>query len=183
MAFYEPVSNGSPISLSGSTRPIAPTGLPSTPIFMRNLSSWCWSRGSGRLYVDGVGYPIRAGEGAFINAQSIHLGQPDSREPVSFFALVFSPRIFGSSPGDLVTDKYVTPVVHRSLRLPLVCTPSIPWASPSVGNGQNLARLQRRGVRGGTGGQIPVVPSLGAVVRPWGTDQGGGRQLVPGCGK
>lgn len=152
MAFYEPVEHGSPNFPIRVHETYCPHGFTLYPHLHAEFEFLVLEQGSGRLYVDGVGYPIRAGEGAFINAQSIHLGQPDSREPVSFFALVFSPRIFGSSPGDLVTDKYVTPVVHRSLRLPLVCTPSIPWQAQVLETARTLHACKE----GEFGGELEV---------------------------
>ena len=100
------------------------------------------ARGSGILCVDGVSHRLAQGDGAFVNAQSIHLGIPDGTEPVSFYAIVFSPRIFGSLHNDAVTEKYVEPVIRRTLRLPSVCAGRDGWQGEALRTAGELYDLR-----------------------------------------
>ena len=99
------------------------------------------AKGSGILRIDGDSHRLSEGQGAFVNSESIHLGIPDSHEPGSFFAVVFSPRIFGSYLNDVVMDQYVSPVVRGSLRLPAVCSGEDDWQAQALGTAWDMYEL------------------------------------------
>lgn len=144
MAIYEPVRHGTPdfpleiheTSISG--------GFHLYPHFHEEFEFLVLTRGSGVLCVDGENRRLREGDGAFVNAKSIHLGLPDGRRDAAFFAAVFSPLIFGSFVSDAVVDRYVSPVLRGDLRLPELCTPETPWGAEALRAARGLYELRGR---------------------------------------
>ena len=72
------------------------------------------------------------------------------------YAIVFSPRIFGAEFNDAVVDKYVSPVIRRSLRLPAVYTECVPWQEEAL---QTAEELRVLGL-GGDGSELEVKSRL-----------------------
>lgn len=156
MELYEPVQHGSRDFPIGVHESVCEAGFHLYPHLHAEFEFLVIRRGSGILCIDGVSHRLGEGDGAFVNAQSIHLGLPDSREPVSFYAIVFSPRIFGAEFNDAVVDKYVSPVIRRSLRLPAVYTGSVPWQGEAL---QTAEELRVLGL-GGDGSELEVKSRL-----------------------
>ena len=152
----EPVKHGSRDFPIGVHESVCEAGFHLYPHLHAEFEFLVIRRGSGILCVDGVSHRLGEGDGAFVNAQSIHLGLPDSREPVSFYAIVFSPRIFGAEFNDAVVDKYVSPVLRRSLRLPAVYTECVPWQEEAL---QTAEELRVLGL-GGDGSELEVKSRL-----------------------
>ncbi len=156
MDLYEPIEHGRPdfpIRVHEST---CAAGFHLYPHLHAEFEFLVMEQGTGILCIDGVSHSLKEGDGAFVNAQSIHLGLPDSREPVSFYAIVFSPRIFGAEFNDAVSDKYVSPVLRRSLRLPAVYTGSVPWQAEAL---RTAGELRAFGPDG-DGGELEVKSRL-----------------------
>lgn len=99
------------------------------------------TEGSGVLCVDGEHRPLRQGDGAFLDSGVIHLGLAADDQPAAFCAIVFAPEIFGPLLGDRVTDRYVTPVLQKELRLPPLYTPEVPWQREVLQTAESLCAL------------------------------------------
>lgn len=112
------LSTGSRNSPSVSTKPIVRKASRLYPHIHEEFEFFVLAEGSGTLLIDGVPFSLSQGEGAFVNSRCIHLGTPLSSDPAFFYAIVFSPQIFGSYVNDIVIDKYVAPVIHRSWSCP-----------------------------------------------------------------
>ncbi len=142
MAVYETIRHGTPDFPLEVHETQVPIGFHLYPHLHAEFEFLVMARGSGILCVDGVSHRLAQGDGAFVNAQSIHLGIPDGTEPVSFYAIVFSPRIFGSLHNDAVTEKYVEPVIRRTLRLPSVCAGRDGWQGEALRTAGELYDLR-----------------------------------------
>lgn len=142
MAIYEPVRHGTPEFPFEIHETDSAGGFHLYPHFHEEFEFLVITKGSGVLCVDGENRRLRAGDGAFVNARSIHLGFPDGRGDVSFFAVVFSPRIFGSFVSDAVVDRYVSPVLRGSLRLPELCSPETGWGAEALRAARGLYELR-----------------------------------------
>ena len=77
--------------------------------------------------IDGEEYPMSAGEVIFIPSNSLHSAYRtvNSSESV-FYAIVFSKRLLGE-PGDVISEKYISPVLSGELRINTVFNRKNTW--------------------------------------------------------
>lgn len=95
-------------------------------------------KGDGIMYVDNKEYKLSEGDGIFINSRCIHFGGKRSNIPSSFYAIVFSERMLGSNLNDIVTEKYVSPIINNTKKLPMHLQRSIPWQEEILNIADNI---------------------------------------------
>lgn len=141
---YETIEHGKPEFPIGFHKTHCPEGFRLYPHIHEEFEFFVLAEGSGTLLIDGVPFSLSQGEGAFVNSRCIHLGTPLSSDPAFFYAIVFSPQIFGSYVNDIVIDEYVAPVIHRSLELPVLYKREIPWQAEALEIVENMYQLRRQ---------------------------------------
>ncbi len=127
MKVYERVSHGSADFPIGVHKTENISGFELYPHIHKEFEFLVISRGSGKLFVDGAEYELAEGEGIFINSGALHLGIKTDSEPCSFFAIVFSPEIFGRFGNDLIMNKYVLPIMRGDIVFPSVFGKNEKW--------------------------------------------------------
>ncbi len=143
---YETIEHGTSNFPIGIHETNCPEGFRLYPHMHSEFEFFVLTKGSGTICIDGTTYPLSQGEGVFVNSRSIHLGMPTSSEPAFFYAIVFSPQIFGSYINDIVIDKYVAPVIHHSLRLPVLYSRNIPWQEEALKTAETMYTLRRQDI-------------------------------------
>ncbi len=143
---YETIEHGKTEFPIGFHQTHCPEGFRLYPHIHEEFEFFVLAEGSGTLLIDGAPYTLCPGDGAFVNSRCIHLGTPLSSDPAFFYAIVFSPQIFGSYVNDIVIDKYVAPVIHRSLKLPVLYKKEIPWQAEALEIAENMYQLRRQSV-------------------------------------
>lgn len=77
------------------------------------------------VFTAGCELKLKAGEGYFVNSGILHSAELRSKSGWQH-CMVFNPRVI-ASPGDLIWNTYVSPILfHKNLPF-LKLTPSIPW--------------------------------------------------------
>lgn len=73
---------------------------------------------SGKLLfqIEDTTFSLQAGDAIFIPSGTLHSAKSISKEPVSFYAFVFSPELLISSFDTASYNTYVLPVMHNNLR-------------------------------------------------------------------
>lgn len=143
MYLYEDVKHGSPGFPMGVHRVEEPHGFRLYPHIHEEFEILVLTRGRGRVYIDGAAYSLTAGEGVFIPSRSIHLGKPEDAGPASFYAIVFSPRMLGEGINDKISRRYVEPVLHGGLKLPVQYSPAVDWQQAALEAAQQVETLER----------------------------------------
>jgi AraC-like DNA-binding protein len=64
-------------------------------------------------------YALQTGEAIFVNSGLLHSGSVLGDELCSFVAFVFHAKLFGSRSVDLVFDKYIDPLIHEQIQVPV----------------------------------------------------------------
>lgn len=84
-------------------------------------------QGNGIVYVDGKEYILTEHQGIFINSNCVHLGRKMDDQATTFFSIVFSPLFLGKPMYDIITEKYINPVINRTLVFPEFFDNSLSW--------------------------------------------------------
>ncbi len=143
MYLYEDVRHGSPGFPLGIHRVEELQGFRLYPHIHEEFEFLVLTQGRGSIYIDGAAYSLTAGEGVFIPSRSIHLGKPEDSHPAAFFAIVFSPRMLSEGVADAISHRYVDPVLHGGLKLPVRYSPEIPWQQAALDAAQEVETLER----------------------------------------
>ena len=72
--------------------------------------------GSLLFQIEDRSFTLHAGDAAFIPSGTLHSAKSISEQPVSFYALVFSPELLISSFDTAAYNSYVLPVMHNNLK-------------------------------------------------------------------
>lgn len=72
--------------------------------------------GTGIVYVDNECLNVSPGDILFIGSEQLHGIVKGSNDPGSYWAFVFAPEFIGIS--DVIADKYITPVLNKSIHIP-----------------------------------------------------------------
>ena len=100
MAVYETIRHGTPDFPLEVHETQVPIGFHLYPHLHAEFEFLVMARGSGILCVDGVSHRLAQGDGAFVNAQSIHLGSRTEPNRCRFMPSSFPP---GSSARSTTT--------------------------------------------------------------------------------
>lgn len=90
-------------------------GLTLYPHLHNEFEITCVIEGEGTFWIDGQEYPVKQGDLLFIPSGSIHLAMKTKSVPAAFFSIVFSPDFFCMSMANRIAEKYIKPVLNRSL--------------------------------------------------------------------
>ncbi len=115
MKQYETIKHGSAGFPLGIHDTVCEKGFWLYPHIHREFEFLVVTKGKGVLYIEDEKFEIEAGEGVFINSEQLHVGIKTDEERAEFFAVVFSPEIFGDFAADAVVQKYVVPVLEKSI--------------------------------------------------------------------
>lgn len=77
------------------------------------------TEGRASFRVDASDYELNPGEAIFVNSGLLHSGSVFGDEPCSFVAVVFHPSLFGNGSFDFLFDRYIIPIVQKTLLLPV----------------------------------------------------------------
>ncbi|WP_418041299.1 MULTISPECIES: AraC family transcriptional regulator [Paenibacillus] len=87
------------------------------------------TQGSAVFQIDMNTVEVKAGEAIFVNRGEIHAGYLKSDLPCVFSSIVFSPELLGSRTFDAVQEKFIRPLVHKTLIPPFHMKPEDDWGS------------------------------------------------------
>ena len=88
--------------------------------YVAQMIPWHWheevefvvvTEGTVQFSVGADVFLLKAGEGIFINANTLHHMVPEGKAPAYMFSILANPGIFGIEQGVLLSSKYVTPYV------------------------------------------------------------------------
>ena len=127
MNVYERVSHGTSDFPIGVHKTENISGFELYPHIHKEFEFLIMSRGGGKLFVEGDEYELTEGEGIFINSGALHMGIKTDNAPCSFFAVVFSPEIFGRFGNDLIMNRYVLPIIRGDIVFPSVFHKTEEW--------------------------------------------------------
>lgn len=127
MNVYERVSHGTSDFPIGVHKTENISGFELYPHIHKEFEFLIMSRGGGKLFVEGDEYELTEGEGIFINSGALHMGIKTDNAPCSFFAVVFSPEIFGRFGNDLIMNRYVLPIMRGDIVFPSVFHKTEEW--------------------------------------------------------
>ncbi|MGI6071281.1 MAG: helix-turn-helix domain-containing protein [Blautia sp.] len=85
----------------------------------------CLIHGKGTAYVDQTAYPMKEGDGLFINTNALHSLFMEEGQPCQVHSFVFSPEILYGTAGSLFEQRYVKPLLDAPAR-GIWLTPQIP---------------------------------------------------------
>ncbi|MCM3205216.1 AraC family transcriptional regulator [Paenibacillus illinoisensis] len=85
------------------------------------------TQGSAVFQIDMNTMEVKAGEAIFVNRGEIHAGYLKSDLPCVFSSIVFSPELLGSRTFDAVQEKFIRPLVHKTLIPPFHMKPEDDW--------------------------------------------------------
>ncbi|WP_153977924.1 helix-turn-helix domain-containing protein [Paenibacillus xylanilyticus] len=85
------------------------------------------TQGSAVFQIDMNTVEVKAGEAIFVNRGEIHAGYLKSDLPCVFSSIVFSPELLGSRTFDAVQEKFIRPLVHKTLIPPFHMKPEDDW--------------------------------------------------------
>lgn len=129
MNYYENEPHGThefPIGIHDTYRK---SGFFLYPHLHREFEFLMITKGNGNIFIDDNQYEIKENTAVFINSQQLHIGTSSDNNLCDFFAVVFSPEIFGSHGDDLILNKYVIPVMNKKISFNQIFSPDIPWQS------------------------------------------------------
>ncbi len=104
-----------------------PDGLSLYPHIHEEFEFLYILEGQGIVYVDGKEYLLSKGQSIFINSNCVHLAKKADNNSAAFFSIVFSPLFLGNLINDVITDKYVTPIINQQLVFPILFNNSSLW--------------------------------------------------------
>ncbi len=122
--------------LHGST--LFPVGV-YHKVFQEHSISLCplhWHKEIEFIYVTKGGFKVQidekvrnifAGEGAIINATSLHSILPITGEECTFIAVTILPDIFFDSKNEVIMNKYIRPMMQNQIILESYLSPSVLW--------------------------------------------------------
>ncbi|MCD8049230.1 MAG: AraC family transcriptional regulator [Clostridia bacterium] len=145
---YEDVPHGSADFPIGVHTTVCERGFALYPHTHREFEFLMLKSGSGIMNIDGCEYKLKAGEGVFVNSNSLHFGERETNERCVFFAIVFSPEIFGSFGSDLIMNKYVSPLLEKKMDFPAHYTEKCEWQREVLEGAEevyNLAEERKSG--------------------------------------
>ncbi|MCG7377035.1 AraC family transcriptional regulator [Paenibacillus sp. ACRSA] len=85
------------------------------------------TQGSAVFQIDMNTVEVQAGEAIFVNRGEIHVGYLKGSIPCVFSSIVFSPELLGSRTFDTIQEKFIHPLVHKTLVPPNHIKPSDAW--------------------------------------------------------
>ncbi|MBQ9766035.1 MAG: helix-turn-helix transcriptional regulator [Lachnospiraceae bacterium] len=132
MNYYENLEHGSKEFPVGVHDTVCEQGFSLYPHLHREFEFLIMKKGSGKLYIDDVEYVISEGDAIFINSEALHVGLNIDEEETVFYAIVFSPELFGSFGDDLIMNKYVMPVINKKIHFGETYSTSISWQKEVV---------------------------------------------------
>ncbi|WP_339277343.1 AraC family transcriptional regulator [Paenibacillus sp. FSL W8-0426] len=71
--------------------------------------------GSAVFQIDMNTVEVQAGEAIFVNRGEIHAGYLKGEDPCVFSSIVFNPELLGSRTFDAVQEKFIGPLMHKTL--------------------------------------------------------------------
>lgn len=104
-----------------------PDGFSLYPHIHREFELLVMTEGSGKIFIDGTGFELTAGDGVFINSGALHMGTSEGNSPCAFYAIVFSAEMFGRFGNDLVMNKYVSPIINGQVIFPPLFKACTDW--------------------------------------------------------
>ena len=116
MDYYESLNHGTggfPVGIHDTT---CEKGFSLYPHIHREFEFLVVKKGSGKMYVDGEEYDIKAGDAVFINSEELHVGIGVDENEAEFFAVVFAPEVFGSFGEDVIMNRYILPVMNKTVK-------------------------------------------------------------------
>ena len=84
-------------------------------------------QGTVRLAIGSSVYILQAGDGFFLNADTLHALRRQNREACELISLVFSPRIVAGSMESVFWQKYMSPLLKNTALKGLVLIPDAGW--------------------------------------------------------
>lgn len=138
---YEPNSHGTRFFPIGLHKTIVPPNLSLSRQAKFSILYSHWhsefellylSRGECVFVIGGDEYPLSAGEAVFVPANALHSAYRTSndRETV-FYAAVFSRQLLGD-PADLISEKYISPVMSGEMIINTVFNRREPWQAEVI---------------------------------------------------
>lgn len=139
--YYEGYSHGSRFFPIGLHKTIVP------PNYSLNIKAKCeilyshWhpefefvylSRGECVFVIGGEEYPLSAGEAIFVPANALHSAYRTSNNSETvFYAAVFSRQLLGE-PADIISEKYISPIISGEMLINTVFKRRIPWQADVI---------------------------------------------------
>lgn len=102
------------------------------------------TEGSGKIFIDGTGFELKAGNGVFINSGALHMGTAEGNSPCAFYAIVFSAEMFGRFGNDLIMNKYVSPIINGKVIFPSVFKSCSDWQKIILMSCEKISELYRK---------------------------------------
>jgi len=87
------------------------------------------TQGSAVFQIDMNRVEVKAGEAVFIHRGEIHAGNLMGDEPCIFSSIVFHSDLLGSHTFDAVQEKFIGPILRKSIQLPYHITTDEAWGS------------------------------------------------------
>lgn len=98
--------------------------------------------GNGIIHIDNKEYRLNQGEGILLHPREIHYGDKWIDDKVTFYAILFSERMIGSPYQDMIYDKYVEPIIHGRVRLPMIMGKNTGWKNRVLVIAEELEQIQ-----------------------------------------
>ncbi len=117
MKQYEGLRHGTYDFPVGIHDTLCENGFSLYPHIHREFEFLIMREGEGVLYIEEEKLRLKKGEGVFINSEKLHIGIKTNSERAEFFAVVFSPEVFGNS-----FAKFALPVIEGEVEFEKVIT-------------------------------------------------------------
>lgn len=127
MKYYENRPHGTHEFPVGIHDTYCANGFSLHPHLHREFEFLIITKGGGTVFIDDNQYEIKENNALFIGSQQLHIGTSTDNKTCEFFAVVFSPEIFGSHGDDLIVSKYVLPVLNKKISFNRFFNSDIPW--------------------------------------------------------
>lgn len=89
-------------------------------------------QGSATLRVGELSYPLRAGDGLFLNASALHSVQDLDRSHCLLRAVVFHPRLVSGGEDSIFRRRYVRPILSNAELRAVPLSPGVPWQQEAL---------------------------------------------------
>jgi AraC-like DNA-binding protein len=93
----------------------------------KEIEFFCVTKGGFKVQIDEKIRNIYAGEGAIINAASLHSVLPITEEECTFIAITILPDIFFDSKNEIIMNKYIRPMMQNQLIFENFLSPTVSW--------------------------------------------------------
>lgn len=117
MKKYESIKHGTAEFPVGIHDTICENGFSLYPHIHNELEFLVIEEGKGTMYIEEEKFELKKGEGVFINSGELHIGIKTDSKKARFFAVVFSPEVFGAGSSDAIVRKYVEPVLNKKIQI------------------------------------------------------------------